>query len=123
MPLMLTIRSEQMTAFRRQLTADFRRRLISRLCRAYPARTAGMSSADLESLASAALANARSHGIVSEEDSFRFLDFALRYGPKFGEKDCTPWAHEILSTAHLGPDEKLNLLEGYELYGEGRVKT
>jgi hypothetical protein len=83
----------------------------------------GMSSADLESLASAALANARSHGIVSEEDSFRFLDFALRYGPKFGEKDCTPWAHEILSTAHLGPDEKLNLLEGYELYGEGRVKT
>jgi hypothetical protein len=115
----LVIRAEQMDAFRRQLTAGLARRLLTRLVLLYPEHTAAQSPSDLTTLIDAAITDARAYGIVSEDHLLHYLEFVLHYGPQFNDPQATPWASEILRQPNLTPAEKLRLLDGYELFGQG----
>ena len=117
---MLVIRAGQMEAFRRLRSAELADRLLLYLTRERPAEAARRADPELLTLVQVAIARARRWGIVAERDLQRFLDLVLRYGPQFGDRQSTPWAVEVLEHPELYADQKLNLLEGYALYGASR---
>ncbi|MBL8178402.1 MAG: hypothetical protein JNK48_27255 [Bryobacterales bacterium] len=121
MTTILVIRAEQMNAFRRQLTADMARRLRDAISHQSPDLVAQWPAAALPALIDKAIATAHRHGIVAEDHLLHFLELVLQYGPQFGAKEATPWAWNILHHPSLTPDEKLRLLDGYSLFGDGRT--
>lgn len=112
------IRNEQVQAFARRLEADFAERTADRLRDEFPAEVerSGLDHDGLKQLALRGVADARGFDVINEDDVGRYVECMLILGPEFPDDPQFPWAGQILKTADLDGEAKMDQIDEYLIF-------
>ena len=115
---MLTIRAEQLDAFREPLTKAFVGRMVRHLSRSFPRQLAEqkIKKADLEPLVRQGMKRAEQYGVVYQGDVQRFLECMVILGPRFDEDTIYPWAGQTLRRTDLDGEEKMDEISDHIIF-------
>jgi hypothetical protein len=103
---MLTIRREQMTAFRRQSTRSFEGEMLQHITNGFPQRLSEMGEEAAVMYIRSTIASAAKHGIVSRSAVSVFLLLKLEFGEAFEMSPDREWARKMLEHPTLPGDIK-----------------
>lgn len=113
---MLVIRKGQMEVFSRYMRTQFEERMVVHLKTTFPEQIQSMSELDLRNVVQTNIDNAAKYDVIGESDVQRYLEYVVCYGPDFDTHPKTSWAGQILHDKDLAGTEKMNQIEGYELF-------
>ncbi len=113
---MLTIRREQIEAFRELMLDQFADRMRKYLVTALPEQTRAVPEEMLRARIRSGIEKAESHGLTTEWDICRFLQYVIRFGADFDSDPATGWAAEILETPAATGSAKMDRIDNYFYY-------
>lgn len=108
---MLTIRKEQLEAFRKANLRDFEQRLFVHLQETLPGRGVVVSELELQRQCHKAVETAFSFGFTRACDVARFAEFGCVYLGGFSDRPHPKQVLNILYQHGVDPEQKLNHLE------------
>ncbi|MCM3874998.1 MAG: hypothetical protein NEA02_01120 [Thermoanaerobaculia bacterium] len=108
---MLTIRSEQSEALRKNALKPVREKFIAILRRNLPDQTARQGDAALDALCDKGIMKASRYGIETEYNVYVFIAAMVVLGEDFDRSEKTAWSREILTDVKMHQDLKAKLLE------------
>ena len=103
---MLTIRPEQMDAFRRYMTERFERRVLEHIRRTFPTEFEKLGEEAALELIRTGIERAANYGLDTEYDAARFVVLMVARCPDFDSE--SPWVRELLTDESLLPRERLD---------------
>lgn len=104
---MLTIRKDQMAAFKAVRLEDFISTVVEHLNKKFPDKV--IKDKEMFRLdCKEGVKRARSYDIATKDDLISYMEIRLQCGSDF---DQEPWAHNILTNPSLFPFEKISVLE------------
>ncbi len=118
MPRRFKTTEAHIEAFSQQQRLRFEDEMLAHLRQEYGDVLAGRDDAWVRKLIQVGIDQAAEHGIVLERDVARYLELMLVLSPAFDDSDETPWARNILTDVSLSPDEKLDRICEFVLFGE-----
>ncbi|WNG56715.1 hypothetical protein F0U59_19610 [Archangium gephyra] len=74
------------------------------------------SDAELLGFIRLGINRARVHGVTTEADVLRYLDYMVIYGQEFDTEPATSWAGEILCSQELSGTEKMDRIDSYDQF-------
>jgi len=109
---MLTIRQQQIEAFRPSLESQFLMRVVRWIAGKYPVLAAGPDGpAELERRVRAAYARGRRYGFRTKRDAARFVEFDAKLGEDFEKQPGNEWMRPILTHEGLSAATRLYRVE------------
>jgi hypothetical protein len=111
---MLIIRRAQIGALEGLARLALEQRLAQHLRDRFPG-CRDLDADGLRALVQHGLGRAAAHGVQSDYDVRRFLEFVAMYGPSFDTDPRIPWAGETLRRSDLSGTEKMDRLDSYDL--------
>ena len=107
---MLTIRPEQMDAFRSKEREEFFNRVLATIQECWPQTYATRGEAALRTLIETSVAEAEGLGIITARDCARYVNLVLVLGDAFLREPRFEWAARILGKENLVPAVRLDLV-------------
>lgn len=107
---MLTIRDQQMRAFRSAGLRRFEDKMVRHLMQFWPERCAAIGESAVRASVRQGVESAQRHGIVVEFDVARYLDLMYALSFDFDTSPATPWAAAILADPARTPGAKVDRL-------------
>ena len=108
---MLTIRKEQLAAFRPLGEKTFEDRVIAHLKKVFPEQSESLGEPKLRESIQYGKQRAASYKIISERDVCKYIDLMIVYGRDFDKDPNHPWAQSILQNQAIkDPSIKINRL-------------
>lgn len=98
---MLKLRTEQVAALADERGAEFAGRMLTHLCRCFPAATRTMSDRDIHAAIRHGRDRAVSYGITTERGVCKYLNLMFVFGRDFDRDPGCAWAGEILGGARI----------------------
>ena len=108
---MLTVRPEQMEAFRRAAATRFAARMVAHLGATLPDEVRGLREQTVESLVSLGIEAAQGYGIRTADGVKRFLEATVRLGSGFDTDPARPELGAALRDPEIDGNAKLDRLE------------
>jgi len=115
--VVLRIRSDQMEALAEAQADRYALETTSWLREERPDLCGERDDPALHALVVEAIESATGFGIELDEDIEAFVEFVLRNGLDFAERDELEWATVILSDDSISGSRKIELLDHYETFG------
>jgi hypothetical protein len=94
---MLTIRREQIDAFRRPAILDFENRMIEHIAKFFPKLFAELGEEKMRLTIQYGIKRAESYGIVAERDVCKYVNLMVACGRDFDRDPALPWARRVLN--------------------------
>lgn len=120
---MLTIRWEQMAAFRASAIKHFEDRVVVHLYKCFPNQCRSFGEKDLREIIQHGIGRAAKYGIIAERDVCKYIDFMVVFGRDFDRDANLPWASSVLNDPALNdPTSKIKRLykaSGIDIQGGG----
>ena len=108
---MLTIRKEQLAAFRPLGEKTFEDRVIAHLKKVFPEQSESLGEPKLRESIQYGKQRAASYKIISERDVCKYIDLMIVYGRDFDKDPNHPWAQSILQNQAIrNPSSKIERL-------------
>jgi len=108
---MLTIRKEQLAAFRPLGEKTFEDRVIAHLKKVFPEQSESLGEPKLRESIQYGKQRAASYKIISERDVCKYIDLMIVYGRDFDKDPNHPWAQSILQNQAIrSPSSKIERL-------------
>jgi hypothetical protein len=98
---MLTVRSEQLSAFRHAAARRFESSLVKALQPLFPLMTRKLGELALRDIVRHGITRAREYGIVRQRDVGRYLAVMMMFGPDFDLRPSSGWLYTILRDPRL----------------------
>ncbi len=118
---MVTIRKDQMEAFRAASYRSFEDRMLDHLRRCFPKHVRALGDDLTRRAIGDGVSRAAPYGIVSEVDVCRFIDVMFAFGDRFDENPGLPWAREVLTRPGCSPTVRAQLLQDRAIEELGRL--
>jgi hypothetical protein len=83
---MLTIRQEQVEAFRQAALQRFENKMVEELRKSFPKTSEKLKESGIRDIIRHGIQRAREYGIVRERDVGRYIAVTLMFGPNFDSK-------------------------------------
>lgn len=112
---MLTIRAEQMDAFRGHMRTQYEQRMAKHLREKFPDRTEKVDDKKMHTIVKQGIDKAEGYGIEYEDDIRQFLEYLVIYGPHMDSRKRTKWIGDILRRQDLDGTRKMKLIDETEL--------
>jgi hypothetical protein len=107
---MLVIRDAQMEALSRVRVADFHDRAHAHLRELWTLECRALGEPEVRALIERGVAQARSHGMTTEQQALCYLDLMFLLEPEFAESPRHGWARDILVDPRRTGEEKMEAL-------------
>jgi hypothetical protein len=98
---MMTIRREQIAAFRAPSFKAFEDRMMVHLHKLFPKQCKAASEMELRKTIQSGIEVAAKYGIMSERDVCKYIDFMMVLGQDFDKDPKLPWAESVLNNRGL----------------------
>jgi hypothetical protein len=93
---MLTIRKEQVDAFRQEALLRFENKMVAELRKFFPQTAEKLGEPGLREVIQHGLRRAGEYGIVRERDVGRYVAIAMMFGPNFDQKTSSGVMYSVL---------------------------
>lgn len=93
---------------------SFEGRVCEHLRAAFASYVAVLDDAALVRAVGGAIERALEHGLTTELDVARFVEYVAVYGPEFARDETTAWAAEILARSDLDATTRMDLIDDRE---------
>lgn len=114
---MLTIRSEQMTAFNEHALRQFVERVLRDLRKCWPDEVAELGEKETRAWIAHGIERAGAYDIITQRGMYRYINLMMMLGPDFDDDPDLPWARPILEAPELSETRKLDRLSEHALEG------
>ena len=118
---MITIRKEQMEAFRAEAMLRFEDKLVAHVAEHFPDQYQSLGDGGTRAMIRQGIKRAGSYGIVTEPGVAAYIKLMFLLGRNFDVDPDLPWAQRVLSgTIYKSEESKVNQLvkEAYEHLAE-----